>query len=93
MEGHIFTCTLLFNGKLIRGPRSCHDNTIELKNALHKADERFDIELYKQDHTVEGHTRYISVKSGGNLLLDKLSTYGNMGSLVVAINAVLAIDG
>ncbi|KAM3543101.1 hypothetical protein ARSEF1564_004000 [Beauveria bassiana] len=42
VEGHIFTCTLLFKGKKVWGPVSAHDNTIELQKALHKADSRFE---------------------------------------------------
>lgn len=93
VEGHIFEATLKFNDKAIWGPVSCHDNTIALREAIHKADKRFDISFTKKDKTNEGHTRYISVKSNGQVLLDNLSTHDNMAGLVAAIDAVLAVEG
>ncbi|KAM3473215.1 hypothetical protein MY5147_004891 [Beauveria neobassiana] len=92
VEGHIFTCTLLFKGKKVWGPVSAHDNTIELQKALHKADSRFEVELKKKDRTLEGHTRYISVKAGGKVYLDKLSTHENMQGLADVVDAIIALD-
>ncbi|KAM0246381.1 hypothetical protein ACHAQJ_010252 [Trichoderma viride] len=92
VEGHIFTCTLTFRNKVIWGPTSCHDNTVALRNAIHKADRRFDMSFEKKDKTVEGHINYISVKSKGEVLLDKLSTHDNMIGLVSAINAAQAAN-
>ncbi|KAJ2966566.1 hypothetical protein NQ176_g10089 [Zarea fungicola] len=92
VEGHTATCILTFRGRTIWGPASCHQNTIELRNAIHKADDRFNILFEPKSHTVEGHTRSISVSSFGQVLLDRLSTHDNMEGLVIAINAVLAID-
>ncbi|KLU92137.1 hypothetical protein MAPG_11084 [Magnaporthiopsis poae ATCC 64411] len=89
VEGHIFNCTLTFRNKVIWGPASCHDNTVALRNAIHEADRRFDMSFTKKDKTVEGHIRYISVKSNGKVLLDKLSTHDNMAGLVSAIDAAL----
>ncbi|KAI1086557.1 hypothetical protein F5B19DRAFT_131114 [Rostrohypoxylon terebratum] len=91
VEGHIFNCTLTFRNKVIWGPISCHDNTVALRNAIHKADSRFDMSFTKKDHTVEGHTCSISVKSNSEVLLTKLSTHDNIAGLVTAINAVLAV--
>ncbi|KAI8681067.1 HET domain-containing protein [Fusarium keratoplasticum] len=45
LEGHIFNGTLLFNGNAIWGPRSCHDNTVDLINALSDADPRFTMSM------------------------------------------------
>jgi hypothetical protein len=93
VEGHIYNGTLTYKDKVIWGPHSCHDNTTELKNAIHKADPRFDMVLERKDKTTEGHTRSISVMSHGNVTLDKLSTHENMEGLVTALEAVLAIEG
>ncbi|PYI25432.1 hypothetical protein BP00DRAFT_499496 [Aspergillus indologenus CBS 114.80] len=89
VEGHIFNCTLTFRNKVIWGPISCHDNTVALRNAIHQADRRFDMSFTNKGHTVEGHTRYISVKSNGEVLLDRLPTHDNMAGLLSAINAAL----
>ncbi|KAL8364673.1 hypothetical protein RB595_003787 [Gaeumannomyces hyphopodioides] len=89
VEGHILKCTLTFRGKVIWGPISCHDNTIALRNAIHDADRRFDMSFTKKGKTVEDHTRCISVKSNGKVLLNKLSTHDNMAGLVAAINNAL----
>ncbi|KAF3762122.1 hypothetical protein M406DRAFT_53353 [Cryphonectria parasitica EP155] len=91
IEGHIFQCTLKFDDRVIYGPISCHDNTVALGDAIHNADSRFKMSFDKKDHTVEGHTRYISVKSGDKVLLDKLSTHDNMAGLVAAIDLALDI--
>lgn len=88
-EGHIFTCVLTFRNKTIWGPATCHDNTVALRNALHYADRRFDIIFTKKDRTLEGHTRYISVKSNGETILDRLSTHPNMDDMITAINTAL----
>lgn len=90
VEGHIFNCTLKFRNKVIWGPIHCHDNTVALREAIHAADRRFDMSFEKRDKTIEGHIKYISVKSNGKVLLDKLSTHDNMVGLISAINAVLA---
>ncbi|KAI0594163.1 hypothetical protein F4775DRAFT_575043 [Biscogniauxia sp. FL1348] len=85
VEGHTKQCILTFNGSVIWGPKSCHDNTVQLRDALHKADSRFDIILMDKPKTVEGHTAYISVSAGDTVYLDKLSTHDNMGGLCKAI--------
>ncbi|KAH6855791.1 hypothetical protein B0I37DRAFT_365800 [Chaetomium sp. MPI-CAGE-AT-0009] len=88
IEGHIFICTLKFKDKVIWGPATCHDNTLTLRDAIHKADSRFDMSFQKKDKTVEGHTRSISVKLGDTVLLNKLHTHDNMEGLVKAIELV-----
>lgn len=93
VEGHIFECTLTFRDKVIWGPISCHDNTIYLRKAIHEADQRFDMSFTKKESTVEGHICCISVKSDGKLVLDRLSTHGNMEGLVNAINIALTVAG
>ncbi|KAL8346720.1 hypothetical protein RB598_000557 [Gaeumannomyces tritici] len=91
IEDHIFECILRFiNDRVIWGPASCHDNTIPLGEAISMADSRFKMSFTKKGKTVEGHTRYISVSSGDQVLLNRLSTHDNMAGLVSAIN--LALD-
>ncbi|EFX06181.1 hypothetical protein CMQ_6502 [Grosmannia clavigera kw1407] len=91
VEGHTMECTLKFKGKVIWGPTSCHDNTIALREAIHDADDRFDMSFTKKDKTGEGHTRYISVKSNDKVVLDKLSTHDDMAGLVNAIKVTLIV--
>ncbi|CAD6441826.1 d353dc51-b741-43ec-8574-4609fa85c38d [Sclerotinia trifoliorum] len=43
--------------------------------------------------TIEGHTKYISVKVGDNVVLDKPSTHDNMHDFVVSVTAILATLG
>ncbi|RYP18626.1 hypothetical protein DL765_003833 [Monosporascus sp. GIB2] len=43
VEGHTAQCTLIFNGRVIWGPRGCHDNTYRLRDALSAADPRFQL--------------------------------------------------
>lgn len=89
IEDHLFEFTLSFRERVIFGPTSCDSRTIELGNAIHKADYRFTMNIgTKSKKTVEGHTRYISVKSYGRILVDRLPTHDNMCCLIVAINAV-----
>ncbi|OAA51639.1 hypothetical protein NOR_00232 [Metarhizium rileyi] len=88
VEGHTLNGILTFNNKVIWGPKGCHENTENLRKALNKADHRFDMILVPKEKSVEGHTRYISIRdSNGNLVLDKLSTHNNMEGLVAAVNA------
>lgn len=89
VESHKYECTLSFNGSVIWGPVTCHENTRDLQYAIHKADDRFDLSLTRKDLTVEGHTRCISVISEGETLLDRTSTHENMTGLVTAINDAL----
>ncbi|KAI1347136.1 hypothetical protein F5Y01DRAFT_256564 [Xylaria sp. FL0043] len=84
-EGHTKLCILTFNEKVIWGPTGCHDNTIHLKEALHKADSRFDILIMDKPKTIEGHTAAISVSRGGTTYLSRLSTHPNMQGLCAAV--------
>ncbi|KAJ3941953.1 hypothetical protein N0V92_013830 [Colletotrichum tropicale] len=93
LEGHTFEATLMFNGREIWGPRGAHDNTFRLRDALHKADPRFDIILKKKSHSLEGHIRYISVIHHGRLILNKLPTHDSMEGLVKAVNEKWAEGG
>ena len=61
VEGHIYEATLTFNDTIIWGPKTCHDNTVTLREKIHEADNRFDITFTKKDKTIEGHTKYIYV--------------------------------
>jgi hypothetical protein len=47
----------------------------------------------KKDNTVEGHISYISLKSNGKVLLNKLSTHENMAGLAQAIETTLTVVG
>ncbi|KAI1368597.1 hypothetical protein F5Y08DRAFT_354518 [Xylaria arbuscula] len=85
-EGHTSHCILLFNGRLIWGPMGCHDNTIQLRDALRMADDRFEIIIMDKPHSNEGHTATISVSRGGTVFLDKLHTHANMTGLCKAIH-------
>ncbi|KAH6603623.1 hypothetical protein Trco_008398 [Trichoderma cornu-damae] len=89
VEGHTKQAILTFNGKIIWGPRGCHDNTSQLAQALDAADPRFQLILMDKPHSVEGHTYYISVSANNHVYLDKLSTHENMVGLVQAIDDVL----
>lgn len=42
-----------------------------------------------KERSVEGHTKLISVESGGSVILDRLSTHSSMEELVTAVNAIL----
>ncbi|KAB8228987.1 uncharacterized protein BDW43DRAFT_303430 [Aspergillus alliaceus] len=92
VEGHIFYGTLTFKGKVVWGPKHCHNNTTQLKTALRQADDRLDMEFISKPNSVEGHTRYISVKSKGNVILNKLSTHDNMDELVTVVKTIWNID-
>ncbi|KAJ8066481.1 hypothetical protein OCU04_005541 [Sclerotinia nivalis] len=92
VEGHIYTGTLWFNKKII-WERSCHDNTIKLGDAIHQLDPRFSMSFAKKEKSVEGHTKYISVKVEDKVILDKLDTHDNMDSLVTSVTAILAALG
>ncbi|KAI3339348.1 hypothetical protein F4824DRAFT_498613 [Ustulina deusta] len=85
VEGHTKQCILIFNGAIIWGPTSCHDNTTQLRDALRKADSRFDMIIMDKPHTVEGHTADISISAGDTVYLDKLSTHNNMAGLCKAV--------
>ena len=94
VEGHTLTGTLNFKGQPIWGPSGCHDNTLQLGAALHKADWRFAMTFSSKGHSVEGHVRVISVKGwDGTLLLDKLSTHDNMDSLARAVMEKVRSEG
>ncbi|OTA98718.1 hypothetical protein M426DRAFT_47529, partial [Hypoxylon sp. CI-4A] len=88
VEGHTAQCILFFKDRQVWGPVSCHDNTTQLRDAIEKADDRFALTVEPRSKTIEGHTRYISVKSKGVVILDKLPTHDNMGGLVVAVEAI-----
>ncbi|KAM3480893.1 hypothetical protein MY8738_004744 [Beauveria namnaoensis] len=92
VEGHTRECTLTFNGSVIWGPRSCHDNTEGLAKALSEADPRFQLALRPKRKTIEGHTRTISVMAGGRRYLDRLSTHDNMIELCQVINECLSSE-
>ncbi|RMJ05297.1 hypothetical protein BHE90_014269 [Fusarium euwallaceae] len=93
LEGHIFNGTLLFNGNAIWGPRSCHDNTVDLINALSDADPRFTMRFERRNNTNEGHTRSISLRVDGRVVLNKLSTHDSMDGFVIAVNTARAVAG
>jgi hypothetical protein len=65
----------------------------QLREAIHQADTRFDVLFTKKDNKVEGHISYISVKSNGKVLLNKISTHDNMAGLVQAIETILTVVG
>lgn len=92
VEGHEYTGTLKFKGKNIWGPRGCHGNTMQLGTAINNADWRFFMNFETKKHSVEGHTRYISVKDKDEVTL-KLGTHDSMDELAAAIRAALAADG
>jgi hypothetical protein len=92
VEGHTNTCELFFNDKSIWGPRSCHDNTVKLQTALHKADKRLELRLDTKSKTVEDHTRNINVESKGEVILSKLGCHENMEGLAIAINTIWLIS-
>ncbi|KAI1213155.1 uncharacterized protein F4807DRAFT_457240 [Annulohypoxylon truncatum] len=93
VEGHTAKCTLYFKDRQVWGPVHCHGNTEQLRDAIQKADDRFALTVEPRSKSVEGHIRYISVKSHGNVLLDKLSTHDNMEGLVTVIEALLNVLG
>lgn len=92
VEGHIYEATLTFNDTIIWGPKTCHDNTVTLREKIHEADNRFDITFTKKDKTIEGHTKYIYVRSNGEDLLSGYSTHDNMAGLIDAIKVAQAIN-
>ncbi|QSZ31612.1 hypothetical protein DSL72_001179 [Monilinia vaccinii-corymbosi] len=92
IEGHTKQCTLFFKDKQVWGPVSCHDNTEQLRDAIKQADERFSLAIESKSKSTEGHTRKISVKSKGKVLLDGLSTHERMEGLAAAIEAILAVE-
>ncbi|KAI1169831.1 hypothetical protein F4777DRAFT_162552 [Nemania sp. FL0916] len=92
VEGHTRQCYLLFNGRRIWGNPtaiSCHDNTTQIAEALHKADERFELFISEKSHSVEGHIAYITIKRGGTVFLDRLHTHDNMTGLRNAVRDAL----
>ncbi|GAP82536.1 putative nuclear RNA binding protein [Rosellinia necatrix] len=86
VEGHTKQCILTFNNSIIWGPTSCHENTVQLRDALVKADPRFNIILMDKPPTTEGHTAYISVSAHGTVYLNRLNTHQNMAGLCEAIH-------
>ncbi|KAL6835285.1 nucleoside phosphorylase domain-containing protein [Trichoderma camerunense] len=86
VEGHTAECTLTFNGRVIWGPRSCHENTTKLGDALYTVDPRFQLTFDAKRKTIEGHTCSISIMAGGRYYLDRLSTHDNMAELCRVIN-------
>lgn len=89
VEGHNCEATLTFQGTVIWGPESCHDNTFALAQAIQRTDGRFNLIIERKSKTIESHTRYISVASHGRTLLDRLPTHDNMEGLIMAINNAL----
>ncbi|KAH8159419.1 hypothetical protein CIB48_g8828 [Xylaria polymorpha] len=85
VEGHIKQCILTFNGNVIWGPVGCHDNTVQIRDALQRADSRFGMIIMDKPHTVEGHTAFISISRGDTVYLDKLHTHDNMSGLCQAV--------
>jgi hypothetical protein len=92
VEGHVNQATLFFKGQQHWGPRSCHDNTVDLQTALHKADPRLELRLERKEHSIEGHTCAISVMAKGELVLDKLSCHDNLEGLVSIITTIWKLD-
>ncbi|KAJ9203779.1 hypothetical protein DTO164E3_2133 [Paecilomyces variotii] len=93
VEGHTLTGALYYNDTLIWGPRGCHGNTRRLGDALHDLDRGFYMKFDDKEKSIEGHTRYISVKAKGNVILDKLSTHPSMDELATVVKGVLAGKG
>jgi hypothetical protein len=89
VEGHIKKCTLKFNGNIIWGPASCHDNSTKLAEALHSADSRFELVIEDKSHSTEGHIAKISVYRGGHTYLSNHSTHDNMTGLRDAVRKAL----
>ena len=92
VEGHTNTAALYFNNNLLWGPKSCHDNAVDLQAALRQADPRLELRLARKDKTVEGHTRKISVRANGQNVLEGLSVHDNMDDLPGIINAVWIVN-
>jgi hypothetical protein len=92
VEGHTTQGTLFFNGRIIWGPRGCHDNTTYLRDALAAADPRFELVMRHKNKSIEGHTCTISVMANGRTYLDRLSTHDSMEGLCKAINDCLAAE-
>ncbi|EJP62351.1 hypothetical protein CRV24_003703 [Beauveria bassiana] len=94
VEGHTLTGTLNFKGERIWGPNGCHSNTVSLGKALQEADWRFAMVFDDKSHSVEGHTRSISVKDwNGKVTLNKLSTHSNMDSLARVVMQKIRENG
>ncbi|KAI0099660.1 hypothetical protein GGR51DRAFT_535329 [Nemania sp. FL0031] len=85
LECHERQCILTFNSAVIWGPTHCHSNATELRDALHKADSRFDMIIMDRPGTFEGHIAYISISAGDTVYLDKLPTHDNMTGLCKAV--------
>ncbi|TLS21608.1 uncharacterized protein PpBr36_09583 [Pyricularia pennisetigena] len=88
VEGHTNTAALYFNDKLMWGPKSCHDNTVDIQTALRKVDPRLELRLARKDKTVEGHTRAFNIKHNGKDVLTNHSCHDNMGDLATTINTI-----
>ncbi|KNG86153.1 putative prenyltransferase [Aspergillus nomiae NRRL 13137] len=89
------TGKLYFESQVIWGPHGCHDSAERLANALRAVDSRFALILEKgNDHGYAGQVRSISVKDqDGNVILDKLSTDGNMDSLAEVVMETIRQHG
>ncbi|KAJ6070612.1 hypothetical protein N7467_011931 [Penicillium canescens] len=90
VEGHTLTGALYFNNDLIWGPRGCHVNTRRLGDALHDLDCGFYMKFEGMTKSIEGHTRFISVKARGDVILDKMDTHDSMDELAAVVKGVLA---
>ncbi|KAE8343862.1 hypothetical protein BDV24DRAFT_128332 [Aspergillus arachidicola] len=88
VEGHTLMGTLRFQGEII-WEHGCHPNTVQLVEALYKLDRRFTMAFEGKERSIEGHTKLISVESGGSVILDRLSTHSSMEELVTAVNVIL----
>jgi hypothetical protein len=51
-----------------------------------------ELRMARKEHSVEGHTRKISVRANGQNLLEGLSCHDNMDDLPGIINTIWAID-
>ncbi|KAE8331353.1 hypothetical protein BDV39DRAFT_201004 [Aspergillus sergii] len=92
VEGHTLMGTLRFQGEII-WEHGCHSNTVQLGHALQNLDPRFTMTFERKGRSFEGHTKLISVESGGSVILDRLPTHSSMEELVTAVNAILDGEG
>ncbi|KAB8271132.1 hypothetical protein BDV30DRAFT_240746 [Aspergillus minisclerotigenes] len=88
VEGHTLMGTLRFRGEII-WEHGWHPNTVKQFEALYKLDPRFTMAFEGKERSVEGHTKLISVESGGSVILDRLPTHSSMEELVTAVKAIL----
>ncbi|CAI6091766.1 unnamed protein product [Clonostachys chloroleuca] len=92
VEGHTMTGTVYFENKKIWGPKSCHDNSVDIQRAFKRADPRFEMALERKPHSVEGHTRALTIKSNGNTILNGHSVHDNMDDMVATIKGILLVS-